>query len=497
MKAQKKAIYLNLICATILQVTTLVICLVLPRLYITEYGSETNGLLNSVNQFMVYFGLFEAGVGAATLQALYKPVAVDSKKEINAILTATHHYYKKAGKLYFLALLLFSLAYPLIVNASLDYVTISGVVLLSGVSRGVSFCIHAKYILLLQAEGKNYVNSIVLTVITVLTGVSKIVLIQLGLDVLSVLAVSAAINLLSPVCLLLYIKTKYSWITLKEEPNQRAISQKNYALVHQIATMVFNNTDVLILTVFCDLKIVSVYSLYKLVITQLENILSIFSNGVSFSLGQTFQTNQTKFHEKFDIYESVYSILAFTLFSVAMSLLLPFVRLYTNGVTDVNYSDCMLVLLFVSIALLTAIRAPMLLVIQFAGHFKLTTPQTIVETFINLTFSIVGVQCLGIYGVLLGTIMALVYRTTDVIIYSNRKLLNRSPWKTLATHAISMVVLIFLQIVYSNLEIAINSYVAFVAVGVAYVIVAFAMLLVAHCVLVSNFRRAFLKVVKT
>ena len=52
------------------------------------------------------------------------------------------------------------------------------------------------------------------------------------------------------------------------------------------------------------------------------------------------------------------------------------------------------------------------------------------EAAINLTVSIVLSNVIGIYGVLLGTIIALLYRSNDIIIYANRKILNRSPWKT-------------------------------------------------------------------
>ena len=69
-----------------------VICgLVLPRLWAVSYGSEMNGLLSSLTQFLMYLYLFEAGVGAATVQALYKPVALQDWKKISSVLAATRN----------------------------------------------------------------------------------------------------------------------------------------------------------------------------------------------------------------------------------------------------------------------------------------------------------------------------------------------------------------------------------------------------------------------
>ena len=109
----------------------------------------------------------------------------------------------------------------------------------------------------------------------------------------------------------------------------------------------------------------------------------------------------------------------------------------------------------------------MMKVIQYAGHFKLTTPQTNLETVINLIFSLVGVAFWGIYGVLLGTVCALFYRVNDVILYSNRKLLNRSPLKTYIIYFANTVVFLLLQKVYETIfrNWEIDSWIDFIEIG--------------------------------
>ena len=68
------------------QVVSIALGVIIPRLVIVSLGSESNGLLSSVNQALVYLGLLEAGIGTATSQALYKPVAEQDTKNINHIL---------------------------------------------------------------------------------------------------------------------------------------------------------------------------------------------------------------------------------------------------------------------------------------------------------------------------------------------------------------------------------------------------------------------------
>lgn len=95
-----KQIFKNVFSGVLGQIITLGLGIILPRLFILSFGSEMNGLLSSINQFYVYIGLLEAGVGTATLQALYAPISSQDKVKINSILSATNLYYYKTGIFY-------------------------------------------------------------------------------------------------------------------------------------------------------------------------------------------------------------------------------------------------------------------------------------------------------------------------------------------------------------------------------------------------------------
>lgn len=458
----------NFLYSALGQVITIAIGLILPRLFIVNYGSETNGLVNSVNQFVVYLSLFEAGLGTVSLQALYGPVAKQDRDAINSVLSVTHIQYKKTAYGYFAALVALSLIYPLIVDSELGYLTVAGVVFFSGFGNVVLFLCQGKYKLLLQAEGKHYITTNLSTIIVILTGISKALLITAGFNVLHVLIAAFVINLIQAVYIYIYIKKKYQWIDLKAKPDYEAIREKNYMLVHQISGLIFHNTDILILTVICGLKVVSVYSMYKLVITHLENVLSTITGSVGFILGQSFNTDLEEYKKKIDFFESYYSAIAFALFTVAQSLFVPFMGLYTKGVEDINYQDYTLAVLFALIAILTAMRTPMLYTINYAGHFRKTTPQTILESVINIVVSLVCVFAFGIYGVLFGTAVALFYRLNDIFIYANKKILGRSPLKTYLIYLVNGVVYIGLSVLFVLLMRDVQSYAVLLLYGVGY-----------------------------
>lgn len=73
----------NILTSTLSQIITLGLGIIIPRLVLVNLGSEANGLLSSVNTILGYVSLLEAGVGAASMQALYGPVAKENRSDIN------------------------------------------------------------------------------------------------------------------------------------------------------------------------------------------------------------------------------------------------------------------------------------------------------------------------------------------------------------------------------------------------------------------------------
>ena len=319
----KRGIY-NVLAGYLNQIITILLGILVPRLVLVSFGSEVNGLVNSITQIFVYFSLLEAGVGAATLQALYGPVARDDKASINEILAATSQYYKKTGIVYFFAVLGLAVVYPLVVSTDIPPMTIILVILLQGMVGVANYFFQGKFRYLLEAEGKNYIITNLTTMVTILTNVAKIILLLLGADIVIVQASYMVFNLLQMLFIAVYIHRRYKWLNLKVQPNYNAISQKNNALIHQFSNLIFNNTDVLILTVVCGLKVASVYSMYTLFFNMINTMLTTASSGVVFTLGQRFNVDREGYTKLFDCYESYYLSLVFTLFAVTYIFILPF-----------------------------------------------------------------------------------------------------------------------------------------------------------------------------
>ncbi|WP_310549780.1 lipopolysaccharide biosynthesis protein [Paenibacillus glufosinatiresistens] len=445
------------------QLITIVLSFFIPRLLMVNYGSEANGLVSSVIQIIAYLSLLEAGVGSASLQALYKPIAQGDRSSINGILSATALYYRKTGFYYMLAVIGIALVYPLAVESGFAAWQVMGIVLFNGLGGAINYYYQGKFRIYLMAEGKSYIDTSVVTVGNILNSLLRIVLLMQTADIVLVQAVFFAVTLLQMVVFHLYKKRHYGWMEFDRTPDLASIGQKNFVLLHELSYMIFRNTDVLILTFFTNLKVVSVYVMYNMVFNIVDNIVNTVNGSVKFALGQSFHEERSRFLKLYDAYELYFMSFVFSVLTVTYVVMLPFITLYTAGVNDTQYVLYWLPVLFVAQKLLVNARSSANNVINIAGHFKNTLSRSLLESGINLGASLVLVHFMGIYGVLLGTILALVYRSADIVIYANRRLLDRSPWITFRRWLVNIALFGAMVFAADRIDFAFDSYLSIIA----------------------------------
>lgn len=466
----KRGLY-NIIFGFSTQIIILALGIVVPRLILVGYGSETNGLLNTVTQIYSYVALLEAGIGTATIQALYKPIIENDKKGISGILVATRTYYRKITFFYFICVIALSIIAPFAISSELDKKIIALVVLFNGLAGAISFYYVATFKQLLIAEGKNYITSNITFVVQVCSYLAKIILANLQVNVVYLQLSYLLINVIQVLFYKIYFDKNYKWIDYSSKPNNKALKQKNAFLVHEITLTIFNSTDTIVLSTMCGLTTASIYAVYNLVFSGLQTLINTLFNSIKFSLGQTYHENKEEYIRLNDAFDSFYLVFVFSLISVCYILILPFISLYTKGVSDANYLDSKLPVLFCMIQLLSASRAVSSNLINVAQHAKQTMWRSILEASINIIVSIILVKHVGIYGVLLGTIAALLYRTNDMVIYANTKILKRLPIRTYFTLGINFILFFCIMFSTKIIKIEVGNYITFAAYGVLLTII--------------------------
>lgn len=414
------------------QTFTIVSGLILPRLILLKLGEEANGLIGSVSSLLGWLALLEAGVGKSARQALYKPLAEKDREGVNGILAAVSRLYKRTGIVYAAAVIGLAWLYAAAVKSKLPPQTVRWMILLAGVPGVLSYILQGTYRIFLEAEGKAYVLDGVNSLRTIGNAVGRIAVLCMGMGLLALQSVTLAITVLQIAVIVLYMRSCYPWIDLKAKPDRAAVSNHYDVLIHQITGVLFGNTDMLLLTWLCDLHTVSVYALYAMFYTMLNNILYTVSNSVTYILGRRLQEGRQYFLMVYDLYEEGYIAISCAAVCMLKMVLFPCMKLYTGGMdaaSAASYLDFRLPILFTAVNLLAHGRVPAALTIELYGHFEQTKGRAVLEMVLNLVCSVIGIQMFGICGVLMGTAAALFYRSLDMIWYAGR-LLERSPWIT-------------------------------------------------------------------
>ena len=325
---------------------------------------------------------------------------------------------------------------------------------------------------------------------TLLSTALRVVCLQNGGSIVAVQAIHLGCTCLQAALLTLYIKKKYPQLNKRFSPDFTAIKKRWNVLVHQLAGLVVNNTDILLLSFSGSLAYTSVYGVYNLIYGQLGTTAqSVLLHAPQGNFGRLYAKDKEAFLRTYNMFETACTVLLFFLASLAILLTLPFIKLYTAGVTDVEYINYWLPILFVVIFLFNQIRIPALLTINISGSFRETQKGAIIESVIKLcaSSSLFFLTPLGMYGLLLGTVCSFLYRTVDVILFVYQKVLHKALWKFVRLVVANLACFAFLfYLFYVLFPITISSYLGWV---VAAVILAF-IALVSYFVfnLVFNFR---------
>ena len=448
MKKKDNRIKYNLISGIVYQVILIVLSFLLPRLYLENFGSEVNGVLSTIKQIFVYMFLLESGVGLATTQALYKPVAEKNNGKISSIIAATHNFYCKIGFIYAGIVALIALVYEFLIPTGIERGVVFGIVILTALPALFSYFVQSKYRILLEVDGRKYVITTSETILQLLSNIGKILVLILSNSLILIQLVYCILYLLQLGYVYIHAKRRYKWLDLKVKPDYEAISQRKSVLVHQVSGMVFNNTDVLLLSFLTDFKVVSIYTIYNIFFSQVQTFITSIISGFSFALGQMFHTDREKFLKVYNVYETLYIMSTFVIYTLMAVFLLPLIQIYTSGINDANYTNVYLVILFVIMNLLSNGKLPSNHVLEYSGKFEETRSHAIIEMIINLVVSVVAILFWGICGAIVGTIVAIFYRGAMMIYYSNKKVLDRSVFATYKIWIVNALVFIAIMLVF-------------------------------------------------
>lgn len=423
MAGRGKKLALNTITSLILQLVTVVCGFILPRLILESFGSNVNGLVNSITQFLGVITLLDLGVGAVVQSALYKPLAENDTDMISKIYVSANKFFRRLAEILLVYVVLLMIFYPLIVNKSFGHMYTALLIAAICISSFAQYYFGIVNSLLLNADQHGYIQYIAQIITLILNTIACYIVIKLGSSIQIVKLTTSLIFLIRPFFLVLYVKKHYS-INRKIIYTEEPIKQKWNGMAQHFASYVLSGTDNIVLTLFSTLANVSIYSVYNIVILGVKNALLSMTNGFQSLIGEMLAKKETeKLNNFFGYVEWILHTGTTLIFGCTGVLLVNFVRVYTNGINDADYIQPLFAVLITVANAGHCLRLPYNILILAAGHYKQTQSNYIVAMILNIVISIATVKIWGLIGVSIGTLVAMAYQTVWMARYDSKNII--------------------------------------------------------------------------
>ena len=468
MKISKKSM-LNAIFALLQMAVTSIFGLVLSRGIMSHYGSDYNGINSIVTQVVNAIMVLEGGFTLASNVALFKPFMEKNIKKINGILSATEKRFRMVSLIAVLIGVVIAFIFPFCISTEVPYLTcvcmMLSVLLPSCFNLGYSM----KYRVVLLTDQKEYVISMITAVFYAIGNSVAIVLIQMGYGILLVRMVIMAFLFLSYYCIGLFCRKRYKFVQFKEKPLFNEISGSKNVMVLKATSMLYSSIPIVLISTLPDggSMLASVYAVYRNVITLVQNCLTSITNAPRLGFGSLLaEGNYKEAEDMFNLYEKIAFIGMSIILGTTCLLIMPFVDLYTRGITDINYHNAILACIMLVTVFFEICHIPSGQMIQMSGSFQASKNIQSIAFIVLAVGMVVGRVTLGLYGIIAAVLLAAIVLCFLEIGYTGIKIFKRSWVKLIANLLPCLTICVTAGLVGFSRVFACNSYIMFVAEGI-------------------------------
>ena len=457
----------NITTAIVLQFVTILSGFILPKMIISEFGSQVNGLVSSITQFLSFISLLEGGIGAVVLSELYKPIEERDTEKINGILNSCKKFFFRLSVVFSIYTIVLLFVYPFIIsdakNFSFKYC--SSLILILSINTLMQYMFSITYKLLLQADQRVYIINILSICTVILNLVFAIIIIKLYPSIHIVKLGASLAFVIQPVVYNLYIKKKYNYICLKTDSDYQLKSRWD-GFWQNLAHYINMNTDIIIISLFLSLNDVSVYSVYMLALNAIKQIIVMVNRSYQSNMGKYIASgNESELKKHFAKFSNSIWVVSIILFSTCLLLVNPFVEIYTKGVSDVVYYSPVFAAVIVLAQFVYCVREPYRFLILSAGKFKETNFGSFMEALLNIVISLILIKPLGLAGVAIGTLVAIGYRFVYFYVFLKKEVLFIRCKQIICIIITSIIVFGINYALYISGIISVKSYISFAIIG--------------------------------
>lgn len=390
-----------------------IVSIILPfvsRTIIIYYlGVEYTGLGGLFTSILSVLSLAELGIGHALVFGMYKPIAEKEISKINAYMGFYRKCYRIIGTIIlFIGLLLLPFLPYLISGDIPNNINLYILYIIYLCNTVISYFLFAYKSSILTANQRTDLTSKISLLCLIGYQSAQIVLLLLFRNYYFYAVVLPISTVVNNLIINYVVKKQYPEIDCKGKMDKKEIdSIKEIVggiIFQKIGFVVLSSVDTIIISAFLGLRILGIYNNYYYIISSLFGFLTVINSSVIPSVGNSIQTKDLESnYSLFRLYSFLYNWIVIFCFTCLLTLYQPFMRIWVG---KTNMLDTTMVFLLAFYFVIWKIIDPVYVFRDASGCWKKYKTVPLIAAALNLVTNIILVQFIGLYGIVLSTIIS-------------------------------------------------------------------------------------------
>lgn len=400
----------NIVFGILLKACQILIPFLMRTAIIYFMGVQYLGLNSLFTSILQVLNLAELGVGSAMVYSMYKPIAEDDSTTICALLNLYRTYYHIIGGIIAATGLALTPFIPHLIKSDLPAeLNVYALYLLNLGATVLSYWLFAYKNSLFQAHQRNDVTSKITLSITSIQYAIQLFIIVIIKDYYLYVIVALATQALSNIVTAIIATKMYPLYEPKGNLNKQDVTQITHRIrdlfTSKIGYVVVNSADTIVISAFLGLTMLAVYQNYYYILTAIIGFVGIVFGACMAGIGNSIvcETKEKIFD---DFKKFTFMIVWLTGFCTCCFLCLyqPFMEIWVGKDLMLEFSAviylCAYYFIYEINQLLNTYK-------DAAGIWHADRFRPLVTAGVNLGLNLITVQFMGIYGVILSTVLSM------------------------------------------------------------------------------------------
>ena len=405
------------------QIINIVLGFVARTIFINALGKEYLGVSSLFTTILTVLNISELGISTAIVFSLYKPLAEKDYKTCQASLKLLKRIYTIIG---FVVLGIGLILMPFlsyIIKDNTEIINLNVIYLIYLAQSVLSYWFYSYKNSILQADQKQYIATLVgyfitlsvhILQITVLLIIQYTNIIKAQTGFIIYLLVNLVFVVVKNILVSRRVDKHYPYLTNKElkrqdyelsEEEKKGIFKNVIGLAcYKISGVTLSSTDNIIISSFISVVTVGIYSNYVLILNIVTTLISVIFNAFTAGIGNLFVTES---REKSEFVFRCLNFLNFWVYGVCgicfFYLVNPFIMLWVG---EEYLFPILVIVVIVANFLSDGLQNAVISYKDACGLFWEGKFRPLASALLNVVFSLILVNFLGITGIILGTILS-------------------------------------------------------------------------------------------